>query len=281
MYISYNNFLCYLHKYLSSLKINTQNSLILNNYLTNLSIYTRNNNLQISNHFPSNTITPFLKFLLAQAILPIDDLNLYKYDKLNAHFLDAIINKRAYLMPINKLNDLLDYVNDASYPQNNYMNYSKVFCSSTSDDNLLNWSHHADNYSGVCYSFRLKDTLIDLNKKLNDCLIVYGPVNYVSSRTLLLPNNLQPLLKNDYYLINNIILVFNKNNDFAFEKEFRILLSNNEEIKLDYAKLNIERLIKGFKDITVVDLLKSISPNIKKERIYLSKAHYKIRKKDL
>lgn len=224
-----------------------------------------------------NSFISFLYIYKHTNLEEIYNIPLYKYEKVNNHLYTTLNTNKVFLMPIEYLNDLFDYANNIYFEDYIDKNQYRILCASTTYDNILNWSHHADSFSGVCYEFNLFQFLEYFEKEYSENIVIFGPVNYVKSRTLLLPSSFLNILNgDDYYFINNALLVFNKSNEFDFEKEYRFLFFSNESnIPID-TKIDINLLFEGDLPPDSRNLLDAIVPSLPKKQIYLNKYNYKI-----
>lgn len=91
--------------------------------------------------------------------------------------------------------------------------------SRTNNNNLM-WSHYTDVHSGICVSYR--NDLIDCIKSKKG-FFAYGPVKY-STQPPTISNNERPktIIKKS---------MFNKQIEWKYEKEFRIVRLSNEDIE--------------------------------------------------
>jgi hypothetical protein len=113
-----------------------------------------------------------------------------------------------------------------------------VFCLSKNFDNVLMWSHYADDHKGICIGFRISVRRKSLTIKCkpgflkqypeqfpegNDVLSFYH-VKYDDKRPE--PYN---LLKKNKDAISDFI--YNKGKDWAYEDEYRTILTDNDLLK--------------------------------------------------
>ena len=126
-----------------------------------------------------------------------------------------------------------------------------VLALSAIPDNILMWSHYADNHYGICFGF-------DWNEEVE----VFGNYKKVKYQTHY--DEVWSWLHTDDEIVEGII--FNKSIDWNYEKEFRIVIDNIGAVKFD--KLNLTEIIFGCKtdskDIDeVIELAKKHELNVK------------------
>lgn len=82
-----------------------------------------------------------------------------------------------------------------------------IYCFTKSKDNILMWSHYADNHKGICLEFNHSDSKLLLTKKVN-YYNDYPRINYFTS-------NYDELMTIRY---------FTKAKDWEYEAEYRIVI---------------------------------------------------------
>lgn len=126
-------------------------------------------------------------------------------------------------------------------------NLPKVCCFTETDDNILMWSHYADNHQGICLRFR-SDKALDgyfliLNSTSEPCQIPFIKIEY--------KENLPPIVNmfdedRDETLVKFLLT---KYSDWKYEKEYRMLLYENELEggTIRYEKEDLEGITFGLK----------------------------------
>jgi hypothetical protein len=171
--------------------------------------------------------------------------------------------------------------------------YFKVFCLSKKFDNILMWSHYADDHKGICIGFQIrswKDSLVIkckegfLQKILGNNYLPLYHVTYDDNRPR--PYN---IIKRDRNMICDFI--YTKGKCWEYEEEYRIILNDDillqnplcieeNEIKEvifglrtpDELKEKIVNIINHFsdnrKDVTIYEMIKKEGQyKLERERI--------------
>lgn len=118
--------------------------------------------------------------------------------------------------------------------------YLNCSCFTSSWDNELMWSHYADKHKGICIGF-------DLSNWNNFEGYQFGPVQYKIQK----PINLLELFNDDRSSFTQKTahqLIFTKNPDWHYEKEWRLAtpkLTNNK-VPLSNLGLSVKEIIFGF-----------------------------------
>ncbi|MAS24460.1 MAG: hypothetical protein CMH99_03775 [Oceanospirillaceae bacterium] len=96
--------------------------------------------------------------------------------------------------------------------------FKKMGISSFSEtyDNLLMWSHYADNHRGIVVAF---DTTHDFFKEDGSKSRQLGRVHYRKDRMKAIPQKLQ----NGFHMADNTRIYFEKSDEWIYEKEHRLL----------------------------------------------------------
>ena len=87
---------------------------------------------------------------------------------------------------------------------------------SETNDNLLMWSHYADNHRGIVVTF---DTSHDFFKKDGSKSRELGRVHYRKDRMKALPQR----LKNGFHMADSTRIYFEKSDEWIYEKEHRLI----------------------------------------------------------
>lgn len=87
---------------------------------------------------------------------------------------------------------------------------------SETNDNLLMWSHYADNHRGIVVAF---DTSHDFFKEDGSKSRQSGRVHYRKDRMKALPQK----LKNGFYMSDSTRIYFEKSDEWIYEKEHRLI----------------------------------------------------------
>lgn len=130
-------------------------------------------------------------------------------------------------------------------------------CFTSAWDNELMWSHYADKHKGICLGF-------DLSQWNNLKGYQFGPVQYKAQK----PINLLELFNDDLSSFSQKTahqLIFTKNPDWHYEKEWRLAtpkLTNNK-IPLSNLGLSVKEVIFGF---TI-----SLENALKQKRLFIEK----------
>lgn len=177
--------------------------------------------------------------------------------------------------------------------KNKSQNYFNIFCFSRNYNNILMWSHYADEHKGICIGFNIshvdensltlkcKENYIDINKTKGFNNLPVFHVVYSKERPV--PYN---IIKSKHQELRDFI--YSKSIDWKYEEEYRIvlqddvLLSNPVKIELneikeiifglrmdDKEKIMLKKLIKSnIDDIDIYEMVKTNrSYEIVRERI--------------
>ncbi len=153
----------------------------------------------------------------------------------------------------------------------------RMFCVTEKHDNLLMWAHYADEHKGAVVKFKCipeKET----------ALCVALPVKYSDKVPMLTP---EQMFQNNDTIIKLILneLLLTKSTDWAYEKEWRVILLEQcsgqdydlrgileDEIEAVYLGCRIEE--KDKKEI--VDIVKTKRKNVKLFQAHKSKKEFKV-----
>jgi len=118
-----------------------------------------------------------------------------------------------------------------------------ITCFSENNSNMLMWSHYANNHSGICLGFDIPtDNLLLFFNNAFYPNIKLLKINYTSIRPVL------PLLKTDLTYEDILPIFKDKNSDWQYEKEYRLLLlgeKNSFPSCLTYNSQYLKEIILG------------------------------------
>lgn len=154
---------------------------------------------------------------------------LYKYkglsDKTTNHVID-LITEQLFFCHAKLLNDPYEgRIIGESMTQNLFQN-TAVLSLSRTYDNLLMWSHYANSHYGFCFGFDNDKILESVNKdldKLKEPFFEHGDVLYSSSMPKVTTSLANTTAKD---------VIFNKSTGWAYEQEYRYVVSSKRKIKL-------------------------------------------------
>ena len=134
-------------------------------------------------------------------------------------------------------NFLEDYYSSTIEDFNSFLK-SHTLVSCFSEKNIINpmWAHYADNHKGICIEYNFKD--LDNSFVLNSCF----PISYVEHFDM--TNDLKRIDSNSNKFKILKIPFLNKSIDWEYEKEWRILLTNDPFFRFDIKKINSNYYIK-------------------------------------
>ena len=134
-------------------------------------------------------------------------------------------------------NFLEDYYSSTIEDFNSFLK-SHTLVSCFSEKNIINpmWAHYADNHKGICIEYNFKD--LDNIFVLNSCF----PISYVEHFDM--TNDLKRIDSNSNKFKILKIPFLNKSIDWEYEKEWRILLTNDPFFRFDIKKINSNYYIK-------------------------------------
>lgn len=198
---------------------------------------------------------------------------------------DIIKNNRLYFPKAYELNDPLEGINNLEFgacgdhyhlnegetdtlwnPYKSALDKYRILSLSKSNDNVLMWSHYANNFSGVCIGF-------DENKSFAMAEdVVYSPELYQVDQF----RSLEEIAHNT--------LIF-KNKDWVYEKEKRIILMEKEQF-FYFDKDEIKEIILGpkineFSKEIICLLVEKYNPQIRMRQAKIDFYHYKMNINDI
>ena len=127
------------------------------------------------------------------------------------------------------------------------VNLPRVCCFSKTEDNILMWSHYADNHQGICLRFRSKQISdgyhLTLSSNFKSIICQFEEIKYRD----ILPPEVNMLDRNRHEFIVKFLLT--KYSDWKYEKEYRMFLPEDklEEGIIRYEKESLEGIIFGLK----------------------------------
>ena len=123
-------------------------------------------------------------------------------------------------------------------------------------DNLLMWSHYADNHRGIVVAF---DTSHDFLKKDGSKSRELGRVHYRKDRMKALPQR----LKDGFYMSDSTRIYFEKSDEWIYEKEHRLISDlyavDATLCSSDYYDERLRHKCPGYEPEAVTDKLVSIT----------------------
>ena len=206
----------------------------------------------------------------------------YKYKPVDniAYVCDILKNNRLYLPKVDELNDPLEGINDLNFGAcgNSYsvmegrcdevwpaykdaLNKFGIVSLTQRNDNILMWSHYANNFSGICIGFAEDKTF---EKALK--------VKYSSKRYQVDPNI--SLEKN---AIKSLLF---KNIDWKYEQEKRIVLERSNQY-LCFEENEIKEIIFGpkidsFYEEIIEMTIEKYNPAIEVKKAHINVYEYKM-----
>ncbi|MAE36043.1 MAG: hypothetical protein CMH97_12605, partial [Oceanospirillaceae bacterium] len=127
---------------------------------------------------------------------------------------------------------------------------------SETNDNLLMWSHYADNHRGIVVNF---DTSHEFFKKDGGKSRELGRVHYRKDRMKALPQR----LKNGFHMTDSTRIYFEKSDEWIYEKEHRLI---NDLYAVDatlctaeYYDKHLRHKYQGYEPEAVTDKLVSLT----------------------
>lgn len=165
-----------------------------------------------------------------------------------------------------------------------------VCCLSGCYNNILMWSHYADNHSGICIGIKRNSKTRIVVEQSEDNTLYLRPREIIYSTDY---NKLPQLRKKDINKEQIYKMLLYKTKDWSYEKEYRLLLqqvSNNEGNILRLKKGSICEIFFGLKTPkeviikTILELQKSSYINYKDLKFYFMKdkiGFYEVEKQKL
>lgn len=127
---------------------------------------------------------------------------------------------------------------------------------SETNDNLLMWSHYADNHRGIVVTF---DTSHDFFKKDGSRSKELGRVHYRKDRMKALPQR----LKDGFYMSDSTRIYFEKSDEWIYEKEHRLICDlyavDATLCRSEYYDKRLRHKYPDYEPETVTDKLVSIT----------------------
>lgn len=172
---------------------------------------------------------------------------LYKYRDFNEYSLNLIKNQKIYLSNFMEFNDPADPpirldkdLFDRTYETTQHI---KICSLSSSNDNILMWSHYSNSHKGFCIQYDFRNiNLIEIFKNKNAILkkVLYkDKINFSSLYGFLLSDFQRQIGNiNEYYesMENNpdfLYLFYTKYTPWKYENEYRVLSFGNFNIFID------------------------------------------------
>lgn len=185
---------------------------------------------------------------------------IYKFGSLNEFARDIIITEKFFFSDWEKMNDPMEgffqyYKNDHEEQEIDDLyslkNKYGISCFSNNYNEILMWSHYADNHNGICIEVEIDDNLCSENQiKIKD-------IEY--------QDNIQMLLKDDDTTTDAIELLSKKITKWDYEKEVRVFCQNKNSlhkigkiksifIKKDSNKIDLIKEYINNKDIEIIEV---------------------------
>ena len=144
-------------------------------------------------------------------------------------------------------NEIQEYIN----------NYAGIYCITAIRDNILMWSHYANNHTGFCVGFN--------SKLLFDCFHEGQDINYVKDFPLISPI--------DEKLIQWNKLVFTKSDMWDYEIEYRLYKQGKTKTTFTIPRESITEIIVGYKmeETDIIDLRKIVSCELPHANLFITK----------
>jgi hypothetical protein len=180
---------------------------------------------------------------LIQKLKKSNSVKLYRYMPFNYNSVRSIETGSIYLSEVGKMNDVFEGLTlthsnkNISFNTLNDLIYLKSFCEEK--DNLLMWSHYADNHKGICIEYDLTYLISKIDDKKSNPNILFHlfPVVYLENRI------------NDEAAFNNLLYASKSINQY----------------KLDLKNKNHHDDVEWHNDIKMLFLIKSKSWGYEKE----------------
>jgi len=148
---------------------------------------------------------------------------------------------------------------------NDFISRTGISCYSQIKDNILMWSHYAKFHKGFCIEFnykKLEDTLVEFNRK-NNVITYMDKVIYKKDYPTLSGYNNEDMVDS----------LFIKSSNWSYEKEWRMIYSEGNGLKITLPVSVISAIYLGLKiDSKNEDTVKK-ALSLKKYRIDLYKAN--------
>lgn len=196
--------------------------------------------------------------------------SIYKYYSLNEYNFESVQNKYLYFAkpsdfndPFDCNNNLISFINENSKNKTRHKTKEKKFaekmknigicCFSRTKDSVLMWSHYASKHQGFCIEYRTNQDIDGINPL---------DINYVSKF-----KKAQYFEKAERAIFH---LLFTKSNDWKYEKELRVPLTNvetDEERKVEFKEKDILSIYFGVnsEQSTIDKLINLIAKNYSSE----------------
>lgn len=101
-----------------------------------------------------------------------------------------------------------------------------TFCSTSSEDNILMWSHYGDCHKGTCIRYPMLEVIKTIQEDSNISICFYGKIKYKKDRTnFYFPFTTFRFLSLELAILRfNVTCMFEKYIDWKYEKEYRFLI---------------------------------------------------------
>ena len=105
-----------------------------------------------------------------------------------------------------------------------------TFCSTSTPDNILMWSHYGDSHKGTCIKYPMVDILKTIQNDHNIGICFYGKIKYKNDRPIFsLPFTTYRFLDIELAILRfNLICMFQKYKDWVYENEYRFIILLND-----------------------------------------------------
>lgn len=192
---------------------------------------------------------------------PFDCWIPFSQEKPNQEALNSIKNStiRNIKLEAQNYSETLNFLKARRTIQSKFLSKIRIFCLSKTNNNILMWSHYAQNHEGICVGIKTKKlTKITQSLKLNFGKInkslqtEESTINGVARKVEYGINNkmLHPFNKNtSIFNRENLKYFYHKSNYWEYEKEYRIFFYH-EEMKGNIFLMNIndiKEIYFGFK----------------------------------
>ncbi len=150
---------------------------------------------------------------------------IYKFSSLNEFARDIIVTEKFFFSDWEKMNDPMEgffqYYKDEHQQQEIDALYSEknkygISCFSKNYNEILMWSHYADNYNGICIEVEPDNALCSENK--------------IKIKEMEYEDNVQMLLKDNGSTPDAIELLSKKITKWVYEKEVRVFCNKKNSL---------------------------------------------------
>lgn len=250
-------FLRFIEKYLTQKQVEILNLIFDNRLYLSVNILNILNKVDISdlgNEEKNKLIEKIEKIKLSKKDFGKDDFDmkatniLYMYRNINEYTIKSLVFKGIYKSNSELFNDPFDpyfkmYKNESFSFLYKKLCETKISCLTENPQNMLMWSHYADNHKGICLEYEIDKEKVEKNKEVSLKEVRYEGLKVNSEITLsnsemIFINGEGRKEQNKKKIVEDINIpeiFIRKNGEWKYEKEYRLMYFDKND-KEEYFK---------------------------------------------